>query len=85
MKDQEFPYYRDLARIFVVVEDANDQAPYFTSTVYDGVVFESAVVGTSVLQVTALDKDSGRNGELIYSVEAGKFVSHCSQFWNRSQ
>ncbi|XP_041947685.1 protocadherin Fat 3 isoform X2 [Alosa sapidissima] len=71
VKDQEFPYYRDLARIFVVVEDANDQAPYFTSTVYDGVVFESAAVGTPVLQVTALDKDNGRNGELIYSVEAG--------------
>ncbi|XP_028838817.1 protocadherin Fat 3 isoform X3 [Denticeps clupeoides] len=71
VKDQEFPYYRDLARILVAVEDANDQVPYFTSTLYDGVVYESAAVGRAVLQVTALDKDKGRNGELIYSIEAG--------------
>uniref|UniRef100_A0A8B9HZ42 FAT atypical cadherin 3b n=1 Tax=Astyanax mexicanus TaxID=7994 RepID=A0A8B9HZ42_ASTMX len=71
VKDQEFPYYRDLARIIVNVEDSNDQSPFFTRTVYDGVVIESASPGTPVIQVTALDRDTGRNGELIYSIEAG--------------
>uniref|UniRef100_W5KN59 FAT atypical cadherin 3 n=1 Tax=Astyanax mexicanus TaxID=7994 RepID=W5KN59_ASTMX len=70
VKDQEFPYYRDLARIIVNVEDSNDQSPFFTRTVYDGVVIESASPGTPVIQVTALDRDTGRNGELIYSIEA---------------
>uniref|UniRef100_A0A673HL82 Protocadherin Fat 3-like n=1 Tax=Sinocyclocheilus rhinocerous TaxID=307959 RepID=A0A673HL82_9TELE len=75
VKDQEFPYYRDLARIIVTLEDANDQPPFFTRTIYDSTVFESAPPGTSALQVIALDKDSGRNGEIVYSIDAGK---HCN-------
>ncbi|XP_057676860.1 protocadherin Fat 3 isoform X2 [Corythoichthys intestinalis] len=71
VKDQEFPYNRDLARILVAVEDANDNVPYFTSTNYDAVAYESFPVGTSVMQVTALDKDNGINGQLTYSIQAG--------------
>ncbi|XP_071780759.2 protocadherin Fat 3 [Centroberyx gerrardi] len=71
VKDQEFPFNRDLARILVAVEDSNDNIPYFTSTVYDAVAYESSTVGTSVLQVTALDKDNGINGQLSYTLEAG--------------
>ncbi|KAM3601137.1 uncharacterized protein V6R79_008280 [Siganus canaliculatus] len=71
VKDQEFPFNRDLARILVAVEDSNDNIPYFTSTVYDAVAYESSPIGTSVLQVTALDKDNGINGQLTYSIEAG--------------
>ncbi|XP_058484035.1 protocadherin Fat 3 [Solea solea] len=71
VKDQEFPFNRDLARILVAVEDSNDNIPYFTSTVYDAVAYESSPVGTSVLQVTALDKDNGINGQLMYTIEAG--------------
>uniref|UniRef100_A0A665TWY8 FAT atypical cadherin 3b n=1 Tax=Echeneis naucrates TaxID=173247 RepID=A0A665TWY8_ECHNA len=69
VKDQEFPFNRDLARILVAVEDSNDNIPYFTSTVYDAVAYESSPVGTSVMQVTALDKDNGINGQLTYTVE----------------
>ncbi|KAM9332560.1 protocadherin Fat 3 [Pholidichthys leucotaenia] len=71
VKDQEFPFNRDLARILVAVEDSNDNIPYFTSTVYDTVAYETSPVGTSVLQVTALDKDYGINGKLTYAIEAG--------------
>ncbi|KAK2881970.1 hypothetical protein Q8A73_022480 [Channa argus] len=71
VKDQEFPFNRDLARILVAVEDSNDNIPYFTSTIYDAVAYESSPVGTSVVQVTALDKDNGINGQLTYSMEAG--------------
>ncbi|XP_070699525.1 protocadherin Fat 3 [Pempheris klunzingeri] len=71
VKDQEFPFNRDLARILVAVEDSNDNIPYFTSTVYDAVAHESSPIGTSVLQVTALDKDNGINGQLTYTIEAG--------------
>ncbi|KAK7925920.1 hypothetical protein WMY93_008230 [Mugilogobius chulae] len=71
VKDQEFPFNRDLARILVAVEDSNDNIPYFTSTVYDATAYESYPIGTSVLQVTALDKDNGINGQLTYSIEAG--------------
>ncbi|XP_068572025.1 protocadherin Fat 3 [Cebidichthys violaceus] len=71
VKDQEFPFNRDLARILVAVEDSNDNIPYFTSTVYDAVAYESSPISTSVLQVTALDKDNGINGQLTYTMEAG--------------
>lgn len=75
VKDQEFPFNRDLARILVAVEDSNDNIPYFTSTVYDAVAYESSPRGTSVVQVTALDKDNGINGQLTYTMEAGVMLS----------
>uniref|UniRef100_A0A3Q3ES07 FAT atypical cadherin 3b n=1 Tax=Kryptolebias marmoratus TaxID=37003 RepID=A0A3Q3ES07_KRYMA len=65
VKDQEFPFNRDLARILVAVEDTNDNIPYFTSSIYDAIAYETFPVGTSVLQVTALDKDNGINASLF--------------------
>ncbi|XP_074840113.1 protocadherin Fat 3 isoform X2 [Carettochelys insculpta] len=71
VRDQEFPYRRNLARVIINVEDSNDHSPYFTSPLYEASVYESAAVGSAVLQVTALDKDKGENAELIYTIEAG--------------
>ncbi|KAF7663319.1 hypothetical protein LDENG_00214170, partial [Lucifuga dentata] len=71
VKDQEFPFNRDLARILVAVEDSNDNVPYFTSSVYEAMAYESSPTGTSVVQVTGLDKDNGINGKLSYTIEAG--------------
>ncbi|KAM4546593.1 protocadherin Fat 3 [Fundulus diaphanus] len=71
VKDQEFPFNRDLARILVAVEDTNDNVPYFPNTVYDAIAYETFPVGTSVVKVTALDKDNGINGQLTYTIEAG--------------
>ncbi|XP_053564600.1 protocadherin Fat 3 isoform X2 [Bombina bombina] len=71
VKDQEFPYRRNLARVIINVEDANDHSPYFTSPLYEASVFESAAIGSAVIQVTALDRDKGENAELIYSIETG--------------
>ncbi|XP_061537153.1 protocadherin Fat 3a isoform X3 [Phycodurus eques] len=71
VKDQEFPYRKNLARVLVEVEDVNDHVPIFTSALYEGSVYESAAVGSAVVQVTALDKDKGKNGELHYSIESG--------------
>ncbi|XP_028323053.1 protocadherin Fat 3 [Gouania willdenowi] len=71
VKDQEFPFNRDLARILVAVEDTNDNIPYFTSTIYDATVYETSPASTSIVQVTALDKDNGINGQLTYLMEAG--------------
>uniref|UniRef100_A0A4W3IWA4 FAT atypical cadherin 3a n=1 Tax=Callorhinchus milii TaxID=7868 RepID=A0A4W3IWA4_CALMI len=71
VRDQEFPYRRNLVRVVINVDDFNDHTPYFTNTVYDGSVFESAAQGSAVLQVTALDRDKGKNAELIYTIETG--------------
>lgn len=58
------------------IEDSNDQSPFFTQTVYDGVVTDSAILGIPVVQVLALDRDTGRNKELVYSIEAGGFMKY---------
>ncbi|XP_055370186.1 protocadherin Fat 3a isoform X5 [Betta splendens] len=71
VKDQEFPYRKSLARVLIEVDDINDHVPIFTSALYEGSVYESAAVGSAVVQVTALDKDKGRNAEMHYSIEAG--------------
>lgn len=60
----------------MAVEDSNDNIPYFTSTVYDAVAYESSPIGTPVLQVIALDKDNGINGKLSYTFEAGLMLSY---------
>lgn len=74
VKDQEFPYRKNLARVLIEVEDINDHVPVFTSALYEGLVYESAAVGSAVVQVTALDKDKGENAELHYSIEAGFYL-----------
>ncbi|KAJ7405115.1 Protocadherin Fat 3 [Willisornis vidua] len=71
VRDQDVPVKRNYARIIVNVSDTNDHAPWFTSSSYEGRVYESAAVGSAVLQVTALDKDKGKNAEVVYSIESG--------------
>lgn len=62
---------RNLVRVIVDVNDTNDNVPWFIGTPYSGRAFESAAIGSAVLQVTALDKDKGYNAEIIYSIESG--------------
>ncbi|CAM5108710.1 unnamed protein product [Eretmochelys imbricata] len=71
VRDQDVPVKRNFARIVINVSDTNDHAPWFTSFPYEGRVYESAAVGSAVLQVTALDKDKGKNAEIVYSIESG--------------
>ncbi|XP_075466227.1 protocadherin Fat 1 isoform X4 [Ascaphus truei] len=71
VRDQDVPVKRNFARIVINVTDTNDHAPWFTSSFYEGRVYESAAVGSAVLQVTALDKDKGKNAEVVYSIESG--------------
>lgn len=75
VRDQDVPVKRNYARVIVNVSDTNDHAPWFTSPSYERRVYESAAVGSAVLQVTALDKDKGKNAEIVYSIESGIFTS----------
>uniref|UniRef100_A0A8C5K818 FAT atypical cadherin 1 n=1 Tax=Jaculus jaculus TaxID=51337 RepID=A0A8C5K818_JACJA len=71
VRDQDVPVKRNFARIVINVSDMNDHAPGFTTSSYKGRVYESAAVGSMVLQVTALDRDKGKNAEVLYSIESG--------------
>ncbi|CAL8374879.1 unnamed protein product [Arctogadus glacialis] len=55
----------------VQVDDDNDNAPAFTPDRHPpSPLSEDVAVGTSVLQVTARDADSGTNGDITYSILA---------------
>ncbi|XP_062333238.1 protocadherin Fat 1a isoform X1 [Osmerus eperlanus] len=75
VRDQDIPVKRNLVRVMVNVEDTNDNAPWFVGSPYTGRVYESAAVGSAVLQVTALDKDKGQNAEIVYSIESGNVAN----------
>ncbi|XP_055546785.1 protein dachsous [Wyeomyia smithii] len=54
--------------IFLTVTDINDNAPEFEKEIYHANVMEVADPGTSVIQVTALDRDEGNNSAIAYSL-----------------
>ncbi|XP_078086838.1 protocadherin Fat 1-like [Mustelus asterias] len=71
VRDQEVPVKRNFVRAIINVEDSNDHPPRFTIPTYKGNVTETAALGSEVLQVTALDKDTGMNAEIMYSIQSG--------------
>lgn len=52
------------------VLDLNDNKPAFESNSYEATVMEGMPVGTRIIQVQALDLDSGANGQVSYSLGA---------------
>lgn len=56
------------ASIEIEVEDVNDNAPVFSKLTYAAVVDEGLPVGTAVLQLSASDRDSGRNKDLTFQL-----------------
>ncbi|XP_039692307.1 protocadherin gamma-B7-like [Pteropus medius] len=55
------------AQIRILVVDANDNPPVFSQDVYRVSLGEDSPPGTSVLMVSASDKDEGFNAEITYS------------------
>ncbi|XP_073343232.1 cadherin-related family member 2 [Pagrus major] len=61
-------------QIVINIEDINDNAPEFIHTKATFVVVsESASLGTQVAEVTAVDRDSGKNGEINFKVTLVQF------------
>uniref|UniRef100_A0A8C9MJX2 CADN protein n=1 Tax=Serinus canaria TaxID=9135 RepID=A0A8C9MJX2_SERCA len=56
------------ATVCVNITDVNDNVPFFMSSNYEVSVPEGADVGTSVVQVLAVDLDSGLHGEVHYLI-----------------
>lgn len=59
-------YRRNLARVIVNVEDANDHSPYFTNPLYEASVFESSCSGISCTAGDLPDKDKGKCRTHVY-------------------
>ncbi|KAG8326599.1 hypothetical protein J6590_037152 [Homalodisca vitripennis] len=56
----------------ITVVDCNDNAPQFSQPSYSADISELAIVGATVIQISALDADSGKNGLVRYSLVGDK-------------
>lgn len=72
VKDEGTPAKKNFARVIIDVFDANDHPPEFSISIMQGRVFETATVGTTVVQVFAVDKDHGENAAITYHIASGK-------------
>ena len=52
--------------IDIIITDVNDNYPQFSNGSYGATVPEDVQRGSTVLRVTAVDKDAGINGEVLY-------------------
>ncbi|XP_026727127.1 cadherin-87A [Trichoplusia ni] len=66
--DSGVPQLSTSAGVTVHIVNVNDEEPVFAASAYDAAVPEHSPVGTSVLTVTAVDKDEGEFGEITYSL-----------------
>ena len=58
------------ADVTIQVTDLNDLPPVFSQDIYEADISEDAPVNASVLQVEAIDGDTGTNAEIQYSIAA---------------
>uniref|UniRef100_A0A8C3TIL7 Cadherin EGF LAG seven-pass G-type receptor 1 n=1 Tax=Chelydra serpentina TaxID=8475 RepID=A0A8C3TIL7_CHESE len=70
-RDNGIPQKSDTTYVEILILDANDNAPRFLRDRYQGSVFEDVPLSTSVLQLSANDRDSGLNGRLLYTFQGG--------------
>ncbi|XP_029020997.1 protocadherin alpha-8-like isoform X14 [Betta splendens] len=54
--------------VSIIVLDSNDNRPVFSQETYQIDIYENVSVGTTVLNVNAVDPDEGTNGEIEYSL-----------------
>ncbi|XP_041050261.1 protocadherin-10-like [Carcharodon carcharias] len=72
-KDGGVPARSGTALIIISVQDANDNRPVFSQSVYNVNLLENVPKGTLVIKLNATDLDEGANGEVLYS-----FSNHAS-------
>ncbi|XP_049327431.1 cadherin EGF LAG seven-pass G-type receptor 2 isoform X1 [Astyanax mexicanus] len=70
-RDNGIPQKSDTTYLEILVNDVNDNSPRFLRDRYLGSVMEDVPVYTSVVQVSATDRDSGLNGRVFYTFQGG--------------
>ncbi|XP_051869359.1 protocadherin beta-15-like isoform X11 [Pristis pectinata] len=75
-EDGGVPVRSGKVQVTITVQDANDNSPVFSQSVYSVSLLESSPVGTLIITLNASDLDDGSNGEITYSLSghnSGKF------------
>ncbi|XP_062825902.1 cadherin EGF LAG seven-pass G-type receptor 3 isoform X3 [Anolis carolinensis] len=71
-KDNGIPQKADTTYVEIMVNDVNDNAPQFVSAHYQGIISEDSPPFTSVLQISATDRDAQANGRVQYTFQNGE-------------
>lgn len=71
-KDNGIPQKADTTYVEIMVNDVNDNAPQFVSAHYQGIISEDSPPFTSVLQISATDRDAHANGRVQYTFQSGE-------------
>lgn len=71
-RDNGIPQKSDTTYLEILVNDVNDNSPRFLRDHYVGTIMEDVPVFTSVVQVSAIDRDSGLNGRVFYTFQGGE-------------
>ncbi|KAJ0175823.1 hypothetical protein K1T71_008982 [Dendrolimus kikuchii] len=67
-KDNGVPSRGSNLTLVVDVQDVNDNPPVFEHQSYSANVLESEAVNTKILEIQAIDKDTGNNARITYKV-----------------
>ncbi|KAM8968719.1 protocadherin-23 [Sarcophilus harrisii] len=67
----ESDLYTTYCKVTVLVQDVNDNVPVFHPNTYQTSVSEGQIFNTQIIQVFAVDLDSGLNGQIEYSILSG--------------
>uniref|UniRef100_UPI00398ED930 protocadherin-16-like n=1 Tax=Pristiophorus japonicus TaxID=55135 RepID=UPI00398ED930 len=57
-----------IANLTILVQDVNDNPPVFIQDLYQVTMSEFTTRGSAIVTVTATDRDSGENGQILYRV-----------------
>ncbi|XP_043934458.1 cadherin EGF LAG seven-pass G-type receptor 3 isoform X2 [Protopterus annectens] len=71
-RDNGIPQKSDTTYVEIMVTDVNDNAPQFLNARYHGSVSEDSPPFTSVLQISATDRDAHTNGRVQYTFQNGE-------------
>lgn len=65
------PDFTAFSEVVITVLDVNEHKPVFNPLKYNVTISEAAVIGTSLLKLSATDQDAGKNSHLEYSIVSG--------------
>ena len=66
--------------LVVHVQDSNDNAPEFEHATFATSVSEAATVSSSITQIKAMDRDTGENGRITFSIIDSEFSQYFGIF-----
>lgn len=64
----------------ISIIDLNDNYPQFLQKEYSASFYEDATIGTKLVKVDAIDRDSGLYGKIKYTSINGPLAKKCVQY-----